>query len=468
MAAISSLGAGSGIFTNDLVNKLVDAERAPTEMRLDRRESETQAEISAYGRIRSALESLRSPMEALSRPDSMSAFVASSSNEAILDVDVESSQASRGNYSLDVKQLAQAQSLASSEFVDRDTTQLGAGTLTLNVGGNTTNIVIDESNNTLEGIADAINGAKAGVSAGIVDTGNGYRLVMSSDESGSANEASISAADSDGNNTDSSGLSQFVFDDAVSNMKETVPAQNAILDVNGIEVTRSSNTVDGVVDGVAFNLKDTGVSVVKITQDAAEVAGRVQAFVDRFNALQDQIKSVSGFNLGSEQGGVLSGDSAIRGIQNDLRQMLTSVPPGLESSPVRMLADIGIKTEVSTGKLEFDEIKFQEQLEANPDAMTALFAESEAGDGIARQMVDSVETFLAGGGALAIRTEGLSKTLQRIEDDRIDLGDRIASYEERLIKQFSAADQVISRIQSTGSYVQQQLAALMPQRSGDN
>ncbi|ERS85095.1 hypothetical protein Q667_17735 [Marinobacter sp. C1S70] len=468
MAAISSLGAGSGIFTNDLVNQLIEAERAPTEMRLDRRESETQAKISAYGRIRSALEALRSPMEALSKSDSMSAYTASSSNESVVRVNVESSEANRGSYNLDVKQLARAQSLASTEFTDRDTTPVGTGTLTLNVGGNATDIVIDESNNTLEGIAEAINGANAGVSAGIVDTGSGYRLVMSSDESGTANEISISVADNDSNDIDMSGLSQFVFDGVTSNMQQTVAAKDAILDINGIEVTRSSNTVEGVVDGVTFTLTETGTSTVKIAQDPDEVTGRVQAFVDKFNTLQDQVKSVAGYNPASERGGVLNGDSAIRAIQSELRQMLTSVPTGLEDSPVRMLADIGITTDPSSGKLEFDQTKFKEQLKANPDGVTALFSESESGDGIARQMVDSVEKFLASDGTLANRTEGLSKTLERIEDERFELDDRIASYEERLIRQFSAADQLISQIQSTGNYVQQQLAALAPQNSSGN
>ena len=138
----------------------------------------------------------------------MRSFTSSSSNEGVVGVTVDSSQANRGSYAVDVQTLARAQSLASQELADRDTTALGTGTLTLNVGGNSTEITIDSSNNTLQGIADAINDANAGVSAGIVDTGNGYRLVMSSDESGTANEISVTATDDDGNNTDAAGLSR--------------------------------------------------------------------------------------------------------------------------------------------------------------------------------------------------------------------------------------------------------------------
>ncbi len=467
MASIQSLGAGSGLFTNDLVNQLVQVERAPAETRLNRQEAEAQAQISAFGKIRSALEGLKQSMEALSSPDSMKAYTSSSSNEDVVGVAVDSSAANRGSYSVDVQQLARAQSLASAEQADRDSTAMGTGTLTLNVGGTATNITIDSSNNTLQGIADAINGANAGVSAGIVDTGSGYRLVMSSDKSGTANQISVTATDDDGNNTDNSGLSRFVFDGTTSNMEETVAAKDAILDINGITVTRSSNTIENVVDGVTFNVVATGTSTVKVEQDPDAVAEKAQAFVDKFNALQDQIKSVAGYNSASEKGGILTGDATVRAIQSDLRQKLTAIPAGLENSRVRMLADVGITTDPSSGKLEFDEAVFKEKLQDYPGEMAMLFSDSDQGDGIATQMVTSAERFLGSDGLLTNRTDGLNDILEEIENKRFDLNDRIAAYEERLIRQFSAADQLISQIQSTGNYIQQQLASMAPPSSSD-
>ncbi|XKH01318.1 flagellar filament capping protein FliD [Marinobacter nauticus] len=466
MASISSLGAGSGLFTNDLVNQLVEAERAPTETRLNRREAETQAKISAFGRIRSALEALQGPMEALSQSDSMKAYTSSSSNEGVVGVSLDSSAANRGSYSVDVQQLARAQSLASTEMADRDTTAMGTGTLTLNVGGTATDITIDSSNNTLQGMADAINDAGAGVSAGIVDTGSGYRLVLSSDESGTANEITMSVADDDGNNTDTSGLSQFVFDGTTSNMEETVSAKDAILDVNGITVTRSTNTIENVVDGVTFNVSSTGTSTVKVESDPGAVADKVQGFVDKFNALQDQIKSVAGYDSTSEKGGILTGDATVRAIQTDLRQKLTEIPSGLEGSPIRMLADVGITTDPSSGKLKFDQAVFKEKLAENPDEMATLFSDTDQGDGIATRMVSAAERFLGTDGLLANRTDGLDDTLEDIEDQRFELDDRIASYEERLVSQFSAADKLISQIQSTGDYVQQQLSSMATPSAG--
>lgn len=468
MASISSIGVGSGIFSNDLVRQLVSAERAPTEQRLNSRQAEAEAQISAFGKIKSALESLKSAAEGLSSAESLRAYVGTSSNEEVATLSVDSSSASGGVYSLNVLDLAQAQSLASGSFADRDSTEVGTGTLTLNVGGVSTDITLDSSNNTLEGMAAAINDAGAGVSAGIVDTGSGYRLVLSSEKGGTANEISISVADDDGNDADSAGLSQFFYDgSAASNMEETVAAKDARLEVNGIEITRSTNTIEGVVDGVTFDLKSKGVSSVTVQSDPDEVAGRVQEFVDQLNGLRGEIKKYSGLSDGTGKG-VLSGDATLRGLESDLRQMLVAIPAGLEGSPVRMLADIGISTNPDTGKLDFDQSKFKDQLSAAPNDVATLFAKTDSSDGIAERLVNTVGTYLGSDGAFASRTEGLNGTLERIAEkrDRLDL--KMESYEARLIRQFSAADALISQFQSTGNYVSQQLAALMPQNNNQS
>jgi len=465
MASITSLGAGSGIFSSDLVDQLLNAERKPTEVRLDQRQQRTESKISAYGAIRSALEALRSPMEALSSAEGLKAFTANTSNEDVTGVSIDASSASKGSYSLNVTSLAQSQSLASGSFADRDSTTVGTGTLSFTVGGNTTDITVDSSNNTLEGLAASINEANAGVTAGVVDTGSGFRLVMTSEESGLDNAVQVSVTDDDGNNSDTSGLSQFVFDGTTSNLEETVAAKNAELEVNGIAISRSSNSVEGVIDGVTFDLKSTGTSTITVNQDADAVAGRVQDFVDKFNALQDVIEKVSGYNVESGQAAVLTGDSAIRSVQGELRRMLTTIPSGLEDSPVRMMADVGISTDPSTGKLEFDQDVFKEQLAENPDAVTALFAEKDGVEGVADRTLEVVSGFLASDGVLATRTDGLNGDLEGIQEQRADLERRIQSLEERLVSQFSAADSLISRLNSTGDYVSQQLAAIAPQRN---
>lgn len=466
MAGITSLGAGSGLFSMDLVDQLVAAERTPTQARLDRNQQLYETKISAYGALRSALEGLKSPLEALSKPDGLRAFTAASSDENVVGLDVDQSKITRGSYNINVTQLAQAQSLASNDFADRDTTAVGTGTLTINVGGESTDITIDSSNNTLEGIAEAINDAGAGVSAGVVDTGSGFRLVMSSEESGLDNAIEVSVSgDGDGSDTDASGLSQLAFNGSASNMNETVAAKDALLEVNGIAISRSSNSVEGVVDGATFELKSTGTSTISVTENPDDVADRMQAFVDKYNAFQDIVKKASGYNAETEQGSVLTGDSAIRSIQRDLRNLLVDVPEGLEDSPVRMLADIGIKTDPDNGKLEFDKEVFKEKLDEYPDSVAALFGSEDGVEGIATKALDVLETHLGSDGTLASRTDGLNQSLEDIEDKRLDLDLRMETFRERLISQFSAADSLIAQLNSTGSFVSQQLASLAPQQN---
>jgi len=375
MAGISSLGVGSGVLNADLVDQLVAAERKPTETRLTRETQQTEAMLSAYGKLRSAVTELRLPMRQLSSPDNLKAFSASSSNEDI-GVSVDSAKASRGTYSVEVTSMASAQALASqSVFSDKDATSVGQGTLQLTVGDKITDITIDDSNDTLQGLANAINESDAGVSAGVIDTGSGYQLVMSADETGTANAVKISATEDAG----APGLASFAFDpaDPTANpdMKETIAANDAVMKINGVEVTRSDNTFENVIDGLTFDVKDLGTSTVSVNQDLGAVSDRVQGFVDKFNGLQSTIDSLSGFNSETGQGSMLTGDSTIRGIQNQLRGILTRVVPGMENASVRSLADVGITTDWETGGLEFDRTKFEEKLKSNPDDVTALFAE---------------------------------------------------------------------------------------------
>ncbi|MHA7856153.1 flagellar filament capping protein FliD [Marinobacter shengliensis] len=375
MASISSLGIGSGVLTSDLVDQLVAAERRPTEVRLDQRTERTEALISAYGKLRSAVTELRLPMRQLGSADAMKSFSATSSGSNI-DVSVDASKASRGSYSLDVKSLAQSQALASRDvFADRDATSVGRGTMTLQVGDKTTNITIDSSNDTLQGLANAINEANAGVSAGVIDTGNGFQLVLSADETGEANAVNISVSEEGA----APGLSRFAFDTAdpenMDGMRQTIAASDAVMEINGVEIRRATNTIENVVDGLTFNITGEGKSTIKVEQDTAAVAERVQAFVDKFNELQGTIRELSSFDSETGQGSILTGDSTVRNIQNQLKRVLTDIIPGLENASVRSLADVGIGTDFRTGELQFDSQKFQQQLRENPDDVTALFAE---------------------------------------------------------------------------------------------
>lgn len=364
MASISSLGMGSGVLNQDLVDQLVAAEREPKEQRLTQKTEMTEAKLSAYGQLRSAVTELRLPMRQLGSADAMKSFSAESSGGNV-SASVDASKASRGTYSLDVTQTAEAHALAFGDMPDRDSTSVGAGTLTIQVGDKSTDISIDDSNDTLQGVANTINESDAGVSAGIINTGSGYRLVLNSDETGTANEINLSTDAAAG-----SDLANFL--DGAST---TTPAADAQFKINGIDVTKGTNTIDDVVDGVTFDITGTGSSTVTVEQDTQAVADRVQEFVDKFNALQDTISELTEYDVDEQEGSILTGDATVRNIQTQIKRELSAIVPGLENSAVRSLADVGVATNFETGELEFNTQRFQQQLRENPDDVTALFAE---------------------------------------------------------------------------------------------
>ncbi|MDE1463532.1 flagellar filament capping protein FliD [Spartinivicinus poritis] len=382
MAGISSIGIGSGVLTSDLIDKLVAVEKEPADKRLTSRENTLNTQLSEFGRVQSALVDLRLASRSLDSMADVLAVKASTTSSAFSAT--ASSDAPLGQFSIEVTQLAQAHSLASSVFTNKTDT-IGTGTLSITVGTTTKNITINSSNNTLEGIRDAVN-AETGldVSASVLDTGSGFQLVFNATQTGLANDITINVTDDDSNNTDTNGLSQLVFNGTTNNLTETVQAKDANLKVNGISITRSSNTVSDAIEGVTLNLTGTNTgaaSSLSITRDEATIVDRVQEFVDKFNAYQTLVNELTAFNPDTLEAGVLIGDSTLRSITAQTRDILSGVVKGLETANIRSLADIGISTQVSAsagsndgGTLIFDSVKFKTKLAESPDDVVGLFA----------------------------------------------------------------------------------------------
>ncbi len=394
MASITSLGIGSGLNIQDIVSKLVEAEKAPTQARIGHQRDDIQAKLSAFGQIKSDLANLRDALKNLKSPVFWQRRQANSSNDQILTATA-GSVAREGNYQINVNQIAQSHAVATSGFSSVDEV-VGTGTLTIRFGswsydasGNpqsftadpeaaSQTLTIDASNNTLAGIRDAINRAGIGVRASIVNDGSGYRLVLSSTETGEKRALEITVSDGDGNATDNSGLSRLAFNASAFNLTQTRRAQDAELVVDGLTVTSASNLVTGVIDGVTLNLKSaaSGTPVnLTVGLDDKAITEALQKFVDAYNQLKGHVAELTAFN--EEDGkpnGVLLGDGTLRAVDNQLRRTLGQVVQGLENAGVRSLADVGLEFDRQSGKLSLDADKFQSLLRAQPQALQALFA----------------------------------------------------------------------------------------------
>lgn len=379
MANVSSVGIGSGVLTSDLIDQLVSAERTPTEKRLDAKQESVTAELSLFAKLQSAVTDLRLPARTLSNAGTFSELTVNSGSSAF--TATASLGAVAGNYTLEVESLAKAQSLSSGTIVDRDATVIGEGKLRFTIDGTITDITIDSTNNTLEGIAAAINESSAEASATIINNGNGYQLVITSNKPGAANAIDISVTDNDGGNLDGTGLSQLSYTSGVGGQQLTQNqgATDALFKFNGIPITRSSNTVDDLVEGLTITLQGTNKDApasLKVEPNTENIVEKVQDFIEKYNALRELIVENSQIDPENPAAaGLLVGDGATRIISSQIRSILGRPISGLENDPIRGLAEIGISTNRETGNLIFNEQTFRSQLAASPESVAALFSE---------------------------------------------------------------------------------------------
>lgn len=376
--SVSSVGIGSGVLTSDLIDKLVAAEREPTEKRLDAKKEEVTTELSVFGQIQSAVTDFRLASRPLSSGDLFQTLGFSSSNSAV--AGRVSSGAQTGSYTLEVSELAKAQSLTSGVIADASETEIGSGSLTLSLGATSTTLDFDASNNSLQDIAAAINKqTDVAVSASVVNVGSGFRLVLTGDETGAENTIEITVNDSDGDNADATGLSQLAYTTGANNLNETQAATDAAFKFNGLDITRSKNSFDDVIEGVAFTLSGTNVgspAIIEVERNTDVVVEKVQEFIDKFNALEKVISDNTNFNPDNPAAsGLLLGDTSTRNIINSVRDVMGRAITGLENASVRGLAELGVKTNKDTGQLEFNSSVLVDKLKADPESVAGVFSE---------------------------------------------------------------------------------------------
>jgi len=359
MAGLSSPGVGSGLDINGLVKRLMEVERAPL-AKLAKQEADFQAKITAFGTLKGGVSAFQTAVRSLASETRFNTAKATAADATVLSATA-SSIAKPGSYSIEVNQLAQQHRLASATFAD-PAIAIGTGTLTIDFGTHesgpnsftvngaraATSISIHGGNNSLTGIRDAINQARAGVSASIVNDGSGFRLALSSNDAGRANSLRILVSnDGDGQNTDQTGLSRLAYNPVAAvgagrNIDQTMAAQNAEFRVNGIAISKPTNLVGDAITGVTLNLlKTSPPTTLSIARDTAGVKTAVEDFVKAYNDLAASMRELGGYDFATQKGGLLQGDSTLRGLQSQIRGMLSQrlefAGGGLSS-----LSDIGV------------------------------------------------------------------------------------------------------------------------------
>jgi flagellar hook-associated protein 2 len=370
-----TLGIGSGIDTSTMVTQLVAAARTSQEAGVTTRETSNTAQVSSLATISSAIDSFASSLKSLvtggtlfTQPTSSSSAIGVS---AIAGTRIPSTLSS----ALQVKQLAQAQTIMSAAVSDTSAA-IGTGTLTLKTASGSTDITLDSSNDTMAGLATAINNAKAGVTASIVNDGTGSRLVLKG-AVGAANGFSLTpAAGAD------SGLSAYAFDPAATSgngMAVAQSAQDATLVLDGVSVTRPSNSISDLIPGVKLSLTGTtsGAATIAATVPTSAITSSVNDFVSAFNAMKSTLDTATASGLDGGTAGPFSSNATIRGIAGQLAKLPSTAL--VSSGAFTTLADIGIKTGTD-GTLSVDATKLASVLSSQPDAVANLFNPTQSVD----------------------------------------------------------------------------------------
>jgi len=382
---IGALGAGSGINSSSLVEQLTEIEKAPRQGQIDSNREKFEAQISDYGLIRSALSTLQDSSNILSDSATFNSKSASfTDSEAFIPVSLEESVPA-GTYSFEVIDIAKSHSLSTALTVQDPSGEVGTGTLAINFGAwdnvepptaftqdtalDGIIIKIDDANNSLNGVRDAINAKDAGVTASIVNNGSGYHLLITA-ESGLTHQLEITATEDAG----ALGLADFNFNAASQNMTQLQAGQDASLEVNGLPVTRSSNDIDDVLEGFRFTLAkpDPGVIVsVTVSEDKSAGEQAVRDFVDTFNAFLEAIEPAVGFDEEADANGSLYRDPTAKSLQSQLRNLVGSTIPGVQSG-FTALTNVGIRTELD-GSLSINEKDLRLAFDENYDLVKTLF-----------------------------------------------------------------------------------------------
>ncbi|WP_141565248.1 flagellar filament capping protein FliD [Ectothiorhodospira sp. PHS-1] len=461
MSTISAMGVGSGIDVRGLVDQLVAAERQPQEQRIARQEKQAKDQISALGRLKNALADLGKAMDKMKDPASFRAFDVRVLNESIVSASVRGN-APPGSYEVEVQQLAQSQRLATNAglfgagFTATD--QLGAGDVTITLkDGSTETFTLADGASSLQDLQNQINANSSNVRASVINDGQGPRLTFTSLKTGEANgidAVSVSGA------AGGALLNQLAFDASTMDgagvsggFTQLRAAQDAILVVDGLTITRTSNQVNDVIDGVDLTLTEEGTTRVGVTEKEETAREAVQAFVDAYNALRRQTNQLGSFNADAGTSAALNGDSTLRGVQFQMGRLLSNPVAGMDGS-VRILADLGISTQ-RDGTLSVDQARLDARLAEDPDEVIRLFTDKD--DGLVARMQGMVEQYTGRDNILDTRTKSLERSLRGLEDQRDRLDYRMERVEARLIAQFSAMDAMVAQMNQTSQFLDNQL-----------
>lgn len=470
--ALSASGLGSGLDINSLVSQLMAVERQPLTS-MARKEASFQAKLSAFGQVKGSLSALQTAASALKDAAKFSATRATVGADAGFAAST-GSTAVAGSYSVQVEQLAKTQRVASTaatsfapvagstetpttleirfgKMIDGSFTPGESVDGSFSAGAGNAK-VLQFTGTSIEDLRDAINKGDLGVNANIIDNGTAKQLVITGKNSGAEQAFSIGGTVGLSYNPEVAGTPA----DSVYRLQDS---QDSRINIDGITVTRGSNTVSAAIEGVTLTLskETTAAAALTVNEDFSGARGAIDAFVKAYNDSQATLKNLTAYNPETRTASLLTGDSTARSIQSQVRNLVGGALGGLGNTA--RLADIGVTFD-KDGKLTVDASKLDAALKDPKRDVAAFFTGSGEVKGLAATVADGLKNYIDSDGLLAGRTEGLNSSIKLIGKQREAFELRLQGIEKRYLTQFTALDQSISSMTQTGNFLSQQLANL--------
>jgi len=458
MGLLTISGLGSGLDIASIVEALVAAERAPKENSLDRFEAGVVVTLTGLGGLSSALSELSSGSLDLSLASNFEKRSVSISDSSFFTATA-SSDATVGEYDIEVTALAQGSFHQSQIFTSGSTTTFGDGTLTFTLGSESFSISVS-STDTLEEIRNNINDATDNdlVSVNLLNnvsdgTDTGSVLTFDSTTTGSGNDLVFTF----------SGDSSLA--DLSTGLTSTQSASDASIEIDGFTATSSTNSFADIIQDITIDIiavHDAGTTdSLTVSLDTASTKSLITDFVSIYNAFAEVTQQLGAAD--NDEPGLLVGDFTLLQISSQIKNLFATRISGV-SGNFNTLSSIGIST-TRDGILEIDDSALDDAIDSDFDQFSELFA---GDDGFATQLRDLISDYTDNDSAIVSREESLNSQLDRIADDRISLDLRIEKLQTRLTQQFAVMDAIVAQSNATQSFLTQQFENLPGFSSGSS
>jgi flagellar hook-associated protein 2 len=465
MPSITFSGLATGLNTASIISQLMQVARQP-ETLLQAQQTSDQGKIDEFNKIESALTNLQSVVNGFKTADSFGAMQATPANANLLTATA-SGSAAAGTHTVKVDSLATNQRQVTTGAASSTSLIFNTGSFTIDdgVAGHTpVTINIGQGQNSLSGIASAINASSANVTASIVNDGTNYRLVVTGKDTNNYNFDFTNLA-----TPPTGGTGALVPGWDATAYQAGAPAQ---LTVDGVSMTKTSNTVTDAIQGVTLNLLSQGSSTtVSVTNDKDAVTQKINSFVTAYNSAMSLINSESVYDATAKKAGVLAGNATVQSMKIQLQNMLTTIVPG--SSSVRSLADLGITTDENDGTISVNSSTLSNALSNNYNDVVNLFSHNgdtqflpEGQYGIAQQFSDMIGSMVnpyipgySGSGLIEIAKNSLNQDISNITDRIADMETRFLQMQTNMQNQFNALELTVSKLQNQGNLLLSYLGA---------